>query len=85
MNHRRLRTYSKEIGLILIGMIIAIMGILLDAYWTEQFYANKPPFSTGPILIGTAGLFFIFPVGLLILIYGVLVIVYNSKRWLGVH
>jgi hypothetical protein len=80
MNHQRLRTHSKGIRLILIGMTIAIMGFLLDAYWTEQYWANKPPFSSGPILVGTIGLFFIFPVGLLILTSGVLVIAYNSKQ-----
>lgn len=79
-NYQRPKIYSKEIGIVLIGTTIAVMGLLLDAYWTEQFWANKPPLSPGPILVGTAGLFFIFPVGLLILVSGVLAIVYNMKR-----
>jgi hypothetical protein len=62
-------------------MTIAILGVLLDVYLTEQWWANKPPYSTGPVLVGTLGLFFIFPIGVLISIFGVVVIVYASKRW----
>ncbi|MFX1483005.1 MAG: hypothetical protein ACFFCP_07435 [Promethearchaeota archaeon] len=78
MNYRSL-TRFKGIELILMGIIIMVIGILLDVYWTEQYWANKPPYSTGPILVGTAGLFLILPVGLLILISGSFVIVYASK------
>ena len=81
MNYKSASTQSKGIGLILTGTTIAIMGVLLDAYWTEQYWANQPPYSTGPILMGTAGLFIIFPVGVLISILGGILIVHNSRRW----
>ena len=80
MNHQSSTTRFKGHGLIIIGLTIAIMGVLLDAYWTEQFWANKPPYSLGPILVGTAGLFFIFPIGVMILISGGVVVVYASKQ-----
>lgn len=56
--------------LLLVGIIIAITGLILDAFWTEQYWLNKPPYSSGPFLVGTAGLFFIFPLGVLIFGYG---------------
>ncbi|MFX1607246.1 MAG: hypothetical protein ACFFDD_15275 [Promethearchaeota archaeon] len=70
------------LGFVLIGMIIAISGLVLDAYWTQQFWANKPPYSTGPILVGTAGLFVMFPSGVLISLSGVVVLLYD-RFWIS--
>lgn len=79
MNHYNILACPKEITLIFVGAIVAITGILLDSYWTQLYWAAKPPYSTGPILVGTAGIFFIFPSGLLILISGIFAMIYKSS------
>ncbi len=70
MNESSSKTRYSGFIFLLAGIFIAISGLILDAYWTEQYWLNKPPYSSGPFLVGTAGLFFIFPLGLLIVVYG---------------
>ncbi|MHA2380426.1 MAG: hypothetical protein ACXADS_14220 [Candidatus Thorarchaeota archaeon] len=68
-------THFKGYRIILAGIVVAISGIVLDIILTELYWSSKPHHSLGPILIDTAGLFFIFPLGLLILGYGLVSLV----------
>ncbi|MFQ5831307.1 MAG: hypothetical protein ACE5H4_01215 [Candidatus Thorarchaeota archaeon] len=73
-------TRSKGIRLVLIGITIAIFGVLLDAYLMERYWANRPPYSTGPILLGTAGLLFLFPLGVIIAVSGLVLLALDRLR-----
>ncbi|MFX1578684.1 MAG: hypothetical protein ACFFBJ_03490 [Promethearchaeota archaeon] len=64
-----MREKSLVIGL---GLAVILIGILIEIVLRYQYWSNKPPFSTGPILVATVGLMYIVPLGLVILAYGVI-------------
>ena len=80
MNQQSPVIRSKGIRLILIGITMAIFGVLLDAFLTAQYWASRPPYSTGPILVGTAGLFFFFPLGVIIALSGLVLLILDRVR-----
>lgn len=81
MNQHWSDTRFKGVYIIILGITIAIFGVALDAYLWAQHYASMVGPGPRAILIGTVGLFFFFPLGIILLIFGICVVVYSYKQW----
>ena len=82
MNQQSTSTRFKGVCFIVIGITIAFFGVVLDAYLRARHYANIPPRGPGgPILLGTGGLLFFFPLGVMLLILGIFLVVHSYKQW----
>ena len=81
MNQQSTSTRFKGVCIIVLCITIAFFGVVLDAYLWAQHYASMAGPGPRAILIGTAGLFFFFPLGVMLLIVGILLVVHSYKQW----
>ena len=81
MNQHWSHTRFKGVYIIILGITIAFFGVALDAYLWAQYYASLVGPGPRAIMVGTIGLLFFFPLGLMLYILGILVVIYSYRQW----
>ena len=60
----------KRSSLVVLGLSVILIGVLVEIIMRYRYW-SRPGISTGPILVATAGLTYLVPLGIVLLAYGI--------------